>query len=164
MGLNMQNQLYIPPEIIIPQGAITMIFRDGKTDKIKEVYRVKNLITNLFKEAIADSIRGTTANNRGIGTYHGLGTGTTAPAISDTQLETEIFRKLISVRDVAANVATFQTFFTTSEGNATLREIGLFGDDASGTANSGKLFARVAVNRVKSSNDTLTLLHTVTIG
>jgi len=160
----MNSQLYLPPEIIIPQGAITMVFKDGKTGRIKDVYRVKNLITNLFKEALADSMRGTTANNRGIGTYHALGTGVTAPEVSDIQLETEIFRKLISVRDVAANVASFQTFFTTSEANDTLREIGLFGDDASGTVNSGKLFARVAINRVKSSNDTLTLLHTVTIG
>lgn len=156
--------LFLPPEIIIPQGAITLIFKNGKTSKITEIIRVKNLITNAFKEAIADSIRGTTSSNRGIATYHALGTGSTAPEVTDTTLETEIARKLVSIRDVTANVASFQTFFTTSEGNGTLREVGLFGDAASATVDTGTLFARVAINRVKSSNDTLTLLHTITIG
>lgn len=158
------NQLYLPPEIIIPKGAVTMVFRDGVTGDIKEIYRVQNLITNLFKEAIADTIHGNDDTLRGVATYHALGTGLTAPAISDTKLQTEIFRKQISVRSVAANVASFQTFFTTSEGNGNIKEIGLFGDTATGTTDSGILFARVAVNRVKSSSDTLTLLHTITIG
>lgn len=153
----------VPKEIIVPKGAVTLVFRDPK-GHIKDVDHVKNLITTAGKSSIADALRGTTDNNKGIATWHAVGTGTTAPVEADTDLEAEIFRKLISVRTVAANVASFQTFFTTSEANATLRELGLFGDDASSIPGSGTLFARVAINRVKSSNDTLTILHEVTIG
>jgi hypothetical protein len=107
---------------------------------------------------------GTTENSKGVITYCALGTGTDAPAVGNTQLQTEIVRKLISVRSASGNVATFQTFFNTSEGNDTLKEAGLFGDNASGAADSGTLFARTAIDRVKNDTQTLTLYWTVTIG
>ena len=80
------------------------------------------------------------------------------------QLEDEVGRKAISVRSVSGNQALFEIFFGTSEVNGTLREAGLFGDNASGTPDSGTLFARAAINRVKTSNDTLNLQWTITIG
>lgn len=148
---------------VIPVGMVEVILRNVKTGKV-----VRELVPNMFvtagKNSLADAIRGTTASNKGIITYCALGTGDTAPALGDTDLETELFRKQISVRSVSGNVATFETFFTTSEGNGTLKEAGLFGDDASGTADSGTLFCRTAINRTKTSNDTLTLRWTVTIG
>lgn len=150
-------------DIIVPVGAVTLITHDI-SGKIKDITHVKNMVTTAGKSSMADHLRGETENNKGICTWHAVGTGTTAPALGDTDLETEIFRKLISVRSFSANVASFQTFFTASEANATLREIGLFGDDASSTPGSGTLFARLAVNRVKSASDTLTILHTLTIG
>lgn len=125
---------------------------------------VKNMFVTSGKNALASRLAGTTANNKGQITFCGLGTGTTAPALSDTTLQTEIDRKQISVRSFNGNVATFQTFFTTSEAIGTLREAGLFGDDATDTANSGTLFCRTAINRTKTSNDTLTLTWAVTIG
>lgn len=143
---------------------VTFVTRDGLTGKIKSVEHVPNLITKLYHNDIAAVLRGNTANNNAVATYHAVGTGETAPADTDTQLETEIFRKLISVRTNTANIAELQTFFTTSEANGTIKEIGLFGGLATGTANSGTLFARLSVNRVKSSNDTLTLLHAIEIG
>lgn len=128
--------------------------------------RVEELIHNVMvvvgKTAMADALRGTTSNNRGIITYCALGTSAVAPTENDTQLTTELFRKLISVRSYSGKVATFQTFYTTSEAIGTLREAGLFGDDASGTANSGTLFSKLAINRTKSSSDTLTLTWTIT--
>jgi 5-methylcytosine-specific restriction endonuclease McrA len=123
-----------------------------------------NMVVTAGKNSIADGLRGNEVSNKGIITYCAVGTGTTAPALADTDLETELFRKLISVRSAAANVATFQTFYTTGEANGTLKEAGLFGDDADGTADSGTLFCRVAINRTKSSSDTLSLNWSVTVG
>lgn len=124
--------------------------------------------TNMFvtagKVSLADAIRGTTSNNQGIITYCAVGTSTTAPALGDTDLVAETFRKTISVREVAANVATFSTFFTTTEANGTLREAGLFGDDASAIPGSGTLFCRAAINRTKTTGDTLTMVWSITIG
>lgn len=163
MDVTMKN-IFIPQsEIIIPTGMVLLELCHVKTGEIERTL-VKNMVVNTGKYAIADALRGTTANNRGIITYCAVGTGSTAPAAGNTKLETELFRKLISVRSFATNVATFQTFFTTSEANGTLREAGLFGDDASGTADSGVLFCRTEINRTKTSGDTLTLSWSLTIG
>jgi hypothetical protein len=138
-------------------------FRNVKTGKITRQY-ADNMVVTTGKNSMADGLRGTETNNKGIITYCALGTGITAPAESDTKLQTEIFRKLISVREVSGNVATFTIFFTTAEAVGSLKEAGLFGDNASGTTDSGTLFCRVAINRTKTSNDTLTLAWSVTIG
>lgn len=150
-------------EIIIPKGKVILLIGD-KYGNFKEKIFVDNLITTAAKESFAKAFSGETANNQGIATYHAVGTGTTAPALGDTNLQTEIFRKLISVRSYSNNQALFQTYFTTSEANGVLRELGLFGDLATATANTGTLFARVAINRTKTTSDTLTVLHTVIFG
>lgn len=156
-----------------PKGACTIIIREGytksgrkayKRGRIKSIDRIDNTFVTAGKNAIAAALMGTTSNNKGIITYCAVGTNTTAPALGNTHLGTEIFRKLVSVRSVSGNVATFQTFFTTSEANGTLREAGLFGDDASSTPDTGTLFSHLAINRVKSSSDTLTLNWDITIG
>lgn len=150
-------------EIIIPRGQIKLTLRNVKTGKVIVEY-YKNLVTTAGKESIADGLRGNTSNNKGIITYCALGTDATAPVLGNTDLGAELARKLISVRTVANNIATFETFFTTSEANGSLREAGLFGDDASATADSGTLFCHAAINREKTSNDTLSLAWTVAIG
>jgi hypothetical protein len=130
-------------DIIIPRGACALILRDGKTDKIKSVDFVENMIVTAGKNSMASALKGTTDNNQGIITYCAVGTSAVAPALGDTSLTAEIFRKLVSVRSVSGKVATFQTFFTTSEAIGTLREAGLFGDAATDSANTGTLFSNV---------------------
>ncbi len=149
---------------IIPAGKVLIEIRDAKTGKLKSRDLVNNTFCTVGKNAIADALRGTETNTRGIITWCALGTNSTAPTAADIKLGTEIFRKLISVRSVAANVAQFQTFFTTAEANGSLREAGLFGDDASATTDSGTLFSKLAINRTKTSSDTLTLTWSITIG
>lgn len=161
----MQNGIYIPNQHVSPiVGNVTIEVRDAKTGRLKAIEHYHNMFVTAGKNSLADHLKGTTANNKGIITYSALGTGITAPALADTQLQTEIVRKLISVREVNGKTAVFQTYFNPSEGNGTLKEAGLFGDAASGTANSGTLFCRVAINRTKSASDTLTLYWNVTIG
>lgn len=159
------SDLFIPTnDIVLPKGACALILRDGKTGRIKSVDYIKNTFVTAGKNSIAAALMGTTSNNQGIITYCAVGTNTTAPALANTHLGTEIFRKLVSVRSVSGKVATFQTFFTTSEANGTLREAGLFGDDASATPDTGTLFSHLAINRVKSASDTLTMSWDITIG
>lgn len=151
-------------DLYSPKGGVLIQLHDAKTGKLKYEEFNQNMIVDTGKTSLASALTGVTANNQGIITYCAVGTGTTAPTESDTDLETELFRKLVSVRSSSGNVATFQTFYTTSEANGTLGEAGLFGDDASGTADSGTMFARVLISRTKTSNDTLTLTWTITIG
>lgn len=162
------TDLILPPNFLVqdalvtPTGMIHIVIRDAITGKIKVDEMVKNMFVTAGKNSLASILRGDTT--KGQITYCAVGTGTTAPALGNTTLQTELARKLISVRSSALNVATFQTFFTASEANGTLREAGLFGDDASSTASTGTLFCRAAINRTKSSSDTLTLSWAVTIG
>jgi hypothetical protein len=159
----MYNKYMDQSDSIKITGECTVTIRDAKTGRIKSVDHVKNLVTTLGKGGIAGGL--TASASVGYISYCAVGTGTTAPAAGDTKLQTETYRKLVSVRSVAANVFTAQTFFNTTEANATLREAGLFGNDtATGTADSGTLYCHLAINRVKSSSDTLTLSWALTVG
>lgn len=151
-------------EDIKATGFLTLEFTNVHTGK-KRVAKYKNMVVTFGKNGIAQRLAG---QNSGEITYCALGTGTTAPALGDTQMQTELFRKLISVRSYTNNAATFQTYFGTSEANGTLREAGLFGNGvgrtATDTSGTGQLYCRTAINRTKTSSDTLTLTWTVTIG
>ena len=157
------NMEIIKNEIIIPKGKVMLELRNVVTGRVIREF-IENMVVTKGKEAIADGLKGTTTNNRGIITYCAVGTGDMAPALGDTDLETEIERKLVSSRSVLNNIATFETFFTTAEANGSLKEAGLFGDDASDVADSGTLFCRLAIDREKTSSDTLTLRWRVIIG
>lgn len=158
------TKIYVPKqEIITLQGQIKLTLTNVKTGK-KVVEFYKNLFTTAGKESLAQAIQGETGGNQGIITYCALGTDDTAPALGDTDLGTELFRKLVSVRSFLNNQAIFETFYTTSEGNGNLKEAGLFGDDAGATPGSGTLFCHAAIDRVKSASDTLSLEWTVIIG
>jgi hypothetical protein len=88
-------------------------------------------------------------------TYFAVGTGSNAPSTGDTQLQTEFFRKVFSTTTISGNQVDLSTVFNTGEGNTTYAEAGLFGNGATGTANSGTLFARSSYVYTKSSAVTL---------
>lgn len=138
---------------------VTATFRDAVTGKITKQIKAHNLAVDAGLISLAARLSGvdTPANKKGTITYCALGTGETAPAASDTDLVTEIFRKQVSVRSSTLKVARFRTFFNTDEANGSLKELGLFGDDATVTADSGTLFCRLLINKTKTSSETLTL-------
>lgn len=148
------------------KGEIIIELRDAKTGKLKSRDIIHNMFVTAGKNSIAAALNGDT--NKGQITYCAVGTSSVAPALGDTGLTTEIQRKLVSVRSVVGNVATFQTYFATGEGNGSLREAGLFGDigtnGASSTPGSGTLYAKAAINRTKTINDTLTITWNMTVG
>ena len=144
-------------------GKVEIILTNVKTGKITRSW-ADNLVTDIGKISMADHYRGATASNKGIVTYCALGTDDTAPEPENIELGTEIFRKLISVRSFNGNSAILETFFTVDEGNGTLKEAGLFGDDASGVADSGTLFNHLAISRTKTTSDTLTLRWFMSFG
>jgi len=157
------KQLIQKDEQVTLKGQLKIELHNVVTGE-RDVVVYPNLVTTVGKESIASALKGTTVNNQGIITYCALGLDDTAPALGNTDLGSELARKAVSVRSVANNIATFQTFFTTSEAIGALKEAGLFGDDASAAANSGTLFCHAAIDRTKSSSDTLTLTWTVAIG
>lgn len=145
-------------------GNLTLTFENVETGK-KRVYKYKNLFTDAGKAAVAARLSGTDtpANTKGVITYCAVGTDATAPAAGDTELGAELARKQIAVRSSSAGVASFRAFFNTGEANGALKEAGLFGDDASGTADSGTLFCHTAIDRTKTSAESLTIDWNVTV-
>jgi hypothetical protein len=125
---------------------------------------IENLIPTVGKVAIIRRlVNATTKTNEGIITYGAVGTGTTTPGVSDVKLGTEYFRKILATSAYVSNKATYRLYLTTSEGNTTLKEYGLFGEDATGTPDSGTLFEHVAINRIKTSGITLTIESSINI-
>ena len=140
------------------KGTVTITLQNVITGKItKETFQ--NVICDVGKYSWASRCTGA---DKGFISYVALGTGTNVPGVSDVKLQTEIIRKLISSRSSTDKEANFRTFFTIEEAVANLKEIGLFGDDASDTADSGTLFAHRAITKNKTSSDTLTVDWTIT--
>lgn len=144
-------------------GKVELKLYNTITGKVK-IVRFSNVFCDAGKISIARRLRGITLINQGIITYCAVGTGTEPVLKTDTQLDQEHFRKLISVRSDVSNSAIFQTFYNTEEANGELKEAGLFGDDATLSADSGTLFARTGFNLTKSDVETLTIRWTVEIG
>lgn len=147
------------------RGRVIVTLRDARSGRIISQDVHENLIVTTGKVAVAARFAGDTSKaNRNEITFGAVGTGTNSPALSDTTLQTEFFRKVLATRSFLSNVATLRLFLSTSEGNTTLKEFGLFGEDASATPDSGTLFNRVKIDRTKTSSNTLTIESRITIG
>ena len=82
----------------------------------------------------------------------------------DTTLVTELYRAVPSSYSVTGNTVDISTFFSTSNGNGTLTNCGLFGIAATGTANSGTLMTHALLNNyVKSNTNTVTFDYLITL-
>ena len=145
------------------KGNVKILKRNIDTEEV-EIKTLHNVSCTLGAESLAARMVGA---ERGQVTYFALGTGANtggdAPSEDDTELVSELVRKQISVRTVSGDTASFRIFFNTSEGNDTLTEIGLFGDDATVTADSGVLFARAAIDVEKTDSETLTIDWSLTV-
>lgn len=123
-------------------------------------FEVNNLVPTVGRAVLAARLAGTT-------TYTGtvnkvaLGSGSTSPANSDTQLTTETYRNTILSATYASNIAYLTGFFTAAETNGTYAEVGLF-IDGTASANTGQLFSHALASITKSSIQTLTIDWVVT--
>ena len=143
-------------------GTIVATIRDGKTGKIKRVYKKKfNLIVTVGRSVLAQRLANVTTYS-GVINYGALGTSQTPPANSDTQLGAEVYRKTVASATYSNNIAYISFFYTAAETSGNYKEFGTF-IDGSATPNSGKLFTHVAVDWTKTTSETLTVDVTYTI-
>jgi hypothetical protein len=129
----------------------------------KEVGRTHNVITTLGRVLTARMLADEANRDTGL-THHALGTGTDTPAASDTTLGSEQARNPVTSVLRSTSRLQFRTFFPASEANFHIREIGLFGHDATTTSDSGELFSRALLNFDNSSTSNprdLTLVHEI---
>lgn len=143
------------------KGHYTFTLEDINTGE-KQVFEYENLITQKAWEMIANNFTNAAPTYSMLINKAVLGTGTTAPATSDTQLQTEVYRNNPASKSNLLNVASITAYFNATETSGTYREAGLV-VDGTGAINTGLLVSHVAINITKTTSQTLTLDWTLTI-
>jgi hypothetical protein len=144
-------------------GRVSIVIRDSENN-IKDSREIHNLVVNNGKAFIAQSILKTTTNTPAAMTHIGVGTGTTAAAIADAALITEIgTRAAVTPTNVTTTVTndSAQYVATFAAGNATgaITEAGIFNASTAGTMACRTVFS--VVN--KGANDSMTITWKITV-
>jgi hypothetical protein len=88
-----------------------------------------------------------------------VGTGTTAPALADTALQTPLFRKACTVTP-SSNTIQYQVTLSPGEGTGAFAEAGIFN-----ASSAGAMLSRVTYPvKNKAAGDTTTITWTITVG
>ena len=158
------------------QGVVTIIGTDAVTGE--ELSRIvsKNMVMDgsftgldlIIQWLIGQMASGQGAENYRNGVNYGeIGTGNTAPALSDTGLGAGVARTIPTLQqDFGLTQAILQFFFSDSTlPNDTYKEFGTF-VNGSGTLGTGKIFNRVVFGSpyVKASGQDTTIQVTFTVG
>jgi len=139
--------------------------RFQKCKKQLEVFKtrqliVHNLITNNGLNVLASRLSGSSTFSGQVN-FTALGTSTTAPVGTDSQLGNETYRKALSAGTFLNNIAYVETFFNPTEVTGTFEEYGNFIDGNSG-ANTGVLFNRFTQTVSKTNTESLNVLSQIT--
>jgi hypothetical protein len=152
----------LSPQNIALKGHYKFTLTDIHTGKI-EVLEYDNIITSACWTMIANNFVDATPDNTMLVNKALLGTSTTTPATSDTQLGAETYRNNLASKSNVANLAYATAYFNATETSGTYREAGIV-VDGTASANTGVLISRVAINITKTTSQTLTLDWTLTVG
>ncbi len=140
---------------LVVTGALKIVLADAEGN-IKEDIEVKNLVVTVGKEFIAARMIGTTP---AVMSHMAVGTGTTAAAVGNTALVTEVGRvALASSTRTGANIAYVATF-PPGTGTGAITEAGLFNAASAGTLLCRSVFGVIT----KGAADTLGITWTVTV-
>lgn len=107
------------------------------------IWEGENLITTGGNLAI-NNFLGNTSTIAGFAKYLALGIGAlTGPAVGDTSLVNEVWRKIPSLLTVVGNTSDISTSLLATDAQAVLTEAGLYTGSASATLNSGTLSSHI---------------------
>lgn len=155
-------------ESLAIKGKVRIITTDSITGKVKRKTRwQKNLImlgTNTGKDLILDRLNSSNTYSLNI-THLDIGTSSTTPVITDTQLGAAVSRTAKAGGTIASNVLTLRFFFASVDlANGTYREVGTFVDGTS-SVNTGQIFNHILFSSayVKGTNEDTTIEVVFTI-
>lgn len=128
----------------------------GSDGKLKESKHVPNLVVTAGKNYIASRMAGTTS---AVMSHMAVGTGTTAPAVGDTALGTQIARVSLSGFVASNNTVTATASFPAGTGTGAITEAGIFNASSAGTMLCRTTFP--VVN--KQAGDSISITWVVTV-
>ena len=155
---------YFLKESLTLRGQMRVILHTVKDQDIKfDSGWIKNVLPIVGRSALAGVLTGKNlTSNPGQVTFCAVGDGVVIPNINGVQLDNELDRVNIStISQPVGTEAQIRAFFTSSEGNGDLTEIGMFGEDATAAADSGTFFQWVAITLTKTSAETMTILSKI---
>lgn len=142
-------------------GLIRVTARD-LDGNITDVQEFPNLITTVGRTMLRDGIYGPGGAQDLEIKYMGIGDDNTAPALGDTTLGNEIFRKArTSQSQPDATSSTYVAYIAPAEAVGTIEEFGWFAGSAAGAgADTGIMVARTLYSRVKTALESLQIERT----
>jgi len=122
------------------------------------VLRKKNLIVQTGKNFLANALLNSSTNPF---VAIAIGTGSTAPVVGNTTLQTEIARVAFNTATIANNVLSLSATYGINIGVGELTEAGIFNNATSG----GTMLSRITFGGInKTVYDTLIVNWTITVG
>ncbi len=130
--------------------------------RVTERSEFHNLITDAGLSALAGALGG--IDLAGGITWIAVGDGTTTPSPGDTALANETFRKGFTAHNLTGPSMRTHLYLAPADAVGQISEIGWFtGPEASATANSGILLARVLYSHTKTALESVTIQRTDTL-
>lgn len=136
-------------------GDLKIVLTD-ENGQIKHEQEIKNLVVTTGKNFIASRMKDTTDTAM---SHMAIGSGTTAAAVGDTALETQLGRVSLTSTTVTTNNVAYVATFPAGTGTGAVTEAGLFNASSGGTMLCRTVFS--VIN--KGSADTLGITWTVTV-
>ena len=138
------------------RGDVAIVLKD-KDGKVKESREINNLVVSAGLTYICSRMADASA---GVMSHMALGSGTTAAAAGDTDLESILgSREALDSTTASSNTITYVSSFEAGEGTGAVTEAGIFNASTSGTMLCRTVFA--VVN--KQADDTMSVTWTITL-
>jgi hypothetical protein len=128
------------------------IYKNGEL-----VRDINNLVVTVGKNWVADRMKQASS---AVMSHMAVGTGTTAAAVGNTALVTELDRNALSSTTVSTNTVQYSGTWAAGDGTGALTEAGIFNASSAGTMLARTVFS--VVN--KGASDQVTITWTITVG
>lgn len=136
-------------------GDLKIVLTD-ENGQIKHEQEIKNLVVTTGKNFIASRMKDATATAM---SHMAIGTGTTAAAVGDTTLGTEVGRVALTSTTVTTNNVAYVATFPAGTGTGAITEAGILN-----AASAGTLLCRTVFSVInKGAADTLGITWTVSV-
>lgn len=149
------------------KGSLRMALMNAQSGEVVKEWEIHNVVATAGRKWILQKIAGnysggSAATDSSPINYIAIGTGTTAPATSDTALGSETTRKSVqnfTTSNLTSNPPSYQLecSFATNEGNTTLAEVGILNSSSGGTLLTHATYGTIN----KTTSNTLSISYTV---